>query len=42
MVTEISSLQKEKDLLIGILETLSMSRHIDEYLRLLVEHVREY
>ena len=37
-----SSPQSERDLLISILETLSASRHIDEYLRSLVEHIKEY
>jgi len=41
-VAEASSLQLEKDLLIRLLQTLSESRNIGEYLRLLVEHVKEY
>ena len=34
--------QAEGDMLIGILETLSRSRHMNEYLEQLVEHVRNY
>jgi len=38
----IASAQAERDMLIGILETLSHSRHINEYLEQLVEKVRNY
>lgn len=41
-LAETSSLKSERDLLIGILETLSASRHMDEYLISLVEHIKEY
>jgi PAS domain S-box-containing protein len=34
--------QAERDMLIGILETLSRSQHVSEYLEQLVEHVRNY
>jgi len=37
-----ASVQAERDLLVGILETLSHSRHMNEYLEQLVEHVRNY
>lgn len=36
------SLRAERELLIGVLETLSQSRHMKEYLDRLVEHVRNY
>jgi PAS domain S-box-containing protein len=36
------SLQAERALLLGILETLSQSRHINEYLEKLVEQVQSY
>lgn len=36
------SVLAERDLLIGVLETLSQSRHMNEYLEQLVEHVRDY
>jgi len=38
----IVSVQAERDLLIGILETLSQSRNMNEYLERLVEQVRNY
>ena len=38
----IVSVQAERDLLIGILETLSQSRHMSEYLERLVEQIRGY
>lgn len=41
-MNEDSYLKSERDLLIGILETLSIRRRMDEYLGLLTEHVREY
>jgi len=37
-----SSLHAEREVLIGILETPSQSRNINEYLEQLVEHVRNY
>ena len=37
-----ASVQADRDMLIGILETLSQSRHIDEYLERLIEQVRNY
>ena len=37
-----TSLEAERDLLIGILETLSQSRHMDEYLEQLVTHLSKY
>jgi len=37
-----ASLQAEKGVLIGILETLSQSRHVSEYLERLIEHIRKY
>ena len=36
------SLQAERDLLFGVLETLSHSRHMNKYLEQLVEHVKNY
>ena len=38
----IVSVQAERDMLIGILETMSHSQHVNEYLQQLVEHVRNY
>jgi len=38
----IASVQAERDLLFSILETLSQSRHMNEYLKRLVEYVRNY
>ena len=38
----IVSVQAERDLLIGILETLSQSRQMNEYLERLVEQIRSY
>ncbi len=37
-----ASVQADRDLLIGILETLSQSRHMNEYLERLVGHVKKY
>jgi len=37
-----ASLREESELLIGILETLSQSRNIDEYLEQLVQHLKKY
>jgi PAS domain S-box-containing protein len=37
-----ASVRAERDLLIGILETLSQSRHMNKYLERLVKHVRDY
>lgn len=37
-----ASVQAERDLLISILETLSQSRHINEYLKRLVEQIKDY
>ena len=37
-----TALRAERDLLIGILETLSHSRHMNEYLERLAEHIMTY
>ena len=37
-----ASLREESELLIGILETLSQSRYMDEYLEQLVQHLKRY
>ena len=40
--SSVSSLQAERDLLIGILETLSHSRHMKEYLEQLTVYIMDY